>query len=424
MFDYTSNKFTAYKNDSNDPNSINDNFIFSINEDRSGLIWVGTNLGGISYFNPATQAFEHYKHDPNNNNSLSDNIVLSMLVDQKGYYWIGTRNGGLNKLVYHTKKFTHYLHNPSNPKSLISNSIQTLLEDQSGTIWIGSYSSGLDAFDPKSNIFTHYTNDPANSSTITDNRIYALAEDKSGIIWIGTYGGGLNRLDKKTGKISNTYPPPISFTGYTRFNTDDEEGKPIIEKGISVRDSIFLTYKDNIITFDFAGLSFFNNFENQYKYKLEGFNDTWIQLGNNHSVAFTNLSPGEYNLRVIGSNNDGVWNETGTSLTIFVSPPWWKTKIAYAFYFVVFFSLLFGLRRFEINRREQKAQIRESALQIKATEAEKRALEIENERKTKELEEARQLHGFWRCDRTWSSGRHDGHANERILYFRFIQTRT
>ncbi|UCF65214.1 MAG: SpoIIE family protein phosphatase, partial [bacterium] len=160
---------------------------------------------------------------------------------------------------------------------------------------------------------------------------------------------------------------------------------------ISERDSISLTYRDNIITLEFSALSYYNNFENEYRYKLDGFNDNWIQLGSNHSVTFTNLSAGEYDLQVIGSNNDGVWNEEGTSLKILVSPPWWKTNIAYGIYFIAFFSFLLGVRQYEIKRREQKAQIRESALRIKATEAEKRALEIENERKTKELEEARQL---------------------------------
>nr|HMN49365.1 SpoIIE family protein phosphatase [Ignavibacteriaceae bacterium] len=119
--------------------------------------------------------------------------------------------------------------------------------------------------------------------------------------------------------------------------------------------------------------------------------ENWIQLGNNHTVTFTNLSAGDYNLRVIGSNNDGLWNDEGANLFIHVSPPWWKTNIAFGIYFIAFFGFLYGVRRVEINRREQKAQIRESALRIKATEAEKRTLEIENERKTKELEEARQL---------------------------------
>ncbi len=554
--------------------ALNDNSIFSIYEDRSGLIWIGTNLGGINYFNPSTQAFEHYKHEPGNKNSLSDNVVTSMLVDRAGNYWIGTRNGGLNRLKYKTKKFTRYMHDPSDSNSLVSNSIQSLLEDQSGIIWIGSYRSGLTAFDPVRGRFTRYIHDPSVQGTLTDNRIYSLAEDKTGNIWIGTYGGGLNKIDRKSDKIyryqfdendtssissnatwtiafddfgdlwigtfgggvnvfdqesqtfrhfrnnpedstsvidnsiirvfkdrnnnmwfgttkglsrylrgsasfknyterdglansfvfgiveddngnlwlstnnglskfnpeketfrnyyakdglqgnefnqnafakdektgnllfggpnglnifhpdnlkSNTYLPPIVLTGYLRYNTDYEEGKPIIEKGIADRDSIMLTHKDNIITLDFAALSYYNNFENQYRYKLEGFNENWIQLENNHSVTFTNLDAGEYNLRVIGSNNDGVWNEAGASLNILVSPPWWKTNIAYFIYFIGFFGLLYGVRRYEINRREQKAQIRESALRIKATEAEKRALEVENERKTKELESARKL---------------------------------
>jgi serine phosphatase RsbU (regulator of sigma subunit) len=158
-----------------------------------------------------------------------------------------------------------------------------------------------------------------------------------------------------------------------------------------VRDSLILTHKDNIITLGFSALSFYNNSKNQYRYKLEGFNENWIQLGNNHTITFTNLSPGEYKLFVIGSNNDGLWNEAAASLFITVLPPWWRTNIAYGIYFVLVFGFLFGVRQYEINRREQKSQIRESALRIKATEAEKRTLQVENERKTKELEEARQL---------------------------------
>ncbi|UCH66100.1 MAG: SpoIIE family protein phosphatase, partial [Ignavibacterium sp.] len=178
---------------------------------------------------------------------------------------------------------------------------------------------------------------------------------------------------------------------YLRYNTEDEEGKPIFERGISEIDSIFLTYKDNIVTLEFAALSYYNNLDNQYRYKLEGFNENWIQLRNNHSVTFTNLSPGDYNLRVIGSNNDGLWNEKGASLFIEVTPPWWRTNIAYTIYGVIFVAILLGIRKFENDRREQKAKVRETELRMKATEAEKRAIEIENERKTKELEEARQL---------------------------------
>ena len=189
----------------------------------------------------------------------------------------------------------------------------------------------------------------------------------------------------------NSYIPPIALTEYVRFNTDDDEGKPIYEKGISEIDSIFLSYKDNIINFKFSSLSFYNNEMNQYRYNLEGFNENWIQLGNNRSITFTNLSAGDYLLKVIGSNNDGVWNEEGTNLFIEVSPPWWRTNIAYMFYLFFIIGILYTVRKVEMNIQDQKAQLRENELLIIAGESEKRALRVENERKTKELEEARQM---------------------------------
>ena len=124
---------------------------------------------------------------------------------------------------------------------------------------------------------------------------------------------------------------------------------------------------------------------------MEGFNENWIQLQNERDITFTNLSPGDYNLMVQGSNNDGVWNNEGKELAITVLPPWWRTNYAYAAYFLIIIGSLYSIRRFEINRREQKAQVRETELKMKATEAEKRALQIENERKTKELDDARQM---------------------------------
>jgi ligand-binding sensor domain-containing protein/serine phosphatase RsbU (regulator of sigma subunit) len=422
--------FTHYTHDPSDSVTITDNRIYSLIEDRNGIIWIGTYGGGLNRLDKKTGEIYHYRHIEDDSTSISANSIWSLGIDDSDHLWIGTFGGGVNVFDRDGQTFQHFKNIPGDSTSIIDNNIIRVFKDSKGNMWFGT-TKGLSTYSWESGNFKNYEE----KDGLANSFVYGILEDNKGNLWIST-NNGLSKFDPekerfknyyerdglqgnefnqsafakdyKTGNLlfgglngfnvfnpdslkENTYPPPISFTAYTRFNTDDEEGKPIIEKGIATRDSIFLTYKDNIITFDFAALSFFNNFENQYRYKLEGFNDNWIQLGNNHSVAFTNLSPGEYNLQVIGSNNDGVWNETGTSLKIFVSPPWWKTKIAYIFYFLAVFGLLFGLRQFELKRREQKAQIRESALRIKATEAEKRALEIENERKTKELEEARQL---------------------------------
>ncbi len=430
VFNPETNSFKSYIHIPSDSNSLSDNRIYSIIEDRNGTIWIGTYAGGLNSYNKETEIFTRFKHNENNPSSISSDNVWTLVETNDGQLWIGTFGGGVNVFDKSTQKFIHFKNNPDDPNSINDNNIIRVFKDSKGNIWFGT-TKGLCRYFSDAKSFKAYSE----KDGLANNFVYGILEDDTGNLWLSTNNGiskfnpanetfknyyaedGLQNnefnqnayaKDFKTGNLlfggvngfnvfnpvrvtGNTYIPRISFTNYIRYNTDDEEGKPIFEKGISVTDEISLTYKDNIVTFEFAALSFYNNFKNQYRYKLEGFNENWIQLGNNNKVTFTNLSPGDYILRVIGSNNDGLWNEEGTSLLIHVSPPWWKTNFAYATYFIAFFGFLYGLRRYEINRREQKAQIRESALRIKATEAEKRALEIENERKTKELEEARQL---------------------------------
>ncbi len=422
--------FTHYKHDPSDPHTLTDNRIYALVEDKQGNIWIGTYAGGLNKFDKKTGIISNFQFNEYDPASISSDATWSLALDASGKLWIGTFGAGVNVYNPESKSFRHIKNSPDDSTSIADNNIIRIFKDSKDNMWIGS-SKGLSRYFNNSDKFKNYDENDG----LANSFVYGIAEDDKGNLWLST-NNGLSKFDpeketfknyyykdglqgnefnqnafakdRKTGNLlfggpngfnvfnpdslkDNIYSPPIYFTGYMRYNTDDKEGKPIIEKGISERDSILLTYKDNIITLEFAALSYYNNLENQYKYKLEGFNENWIQLGNNHSVTFTNLSPGEYSLQVIGSNNDGLWNEEGTSLLILVAPPWWKTNIAYGIYFIAFFSIIFGLRRYEINRREQKAQIRESALRIKATEAEKRALEIENERKTKELEEARQL---------------------------------
>jgi ligand-binding sensor domain-containing protein/serine phosphatase RsbU (regulator of sigma subunit) len=429
-FDPSSGIFKRYVNNPSDPNSLTDNRIYSILEDKEGTIWIGTYDGGLNKLDRETGKFIAYQSNKNDSTSISSNRTWSLAEDNKGNLWIGTFGGGVNVFDKSTHKFKHYKNNPNDPASLGDDQIIRVFRDSKGNMWFGS-TKGLIRYYSETNKFKSYRE----IDGLANDYVFGILEDDRGFLWLST-NGGLSKFNPKdetfknyyyndglqgnefnqnafakdinTGRLlfggsngfnvfhpdsikNNTFLPPIVFTNYLRYNTDDQEGKPIIEKGISERDSINLTYKDNIITFDFAALSFLNSSDNQYRYKLEGFNQNWIQLGNHHTITFTNLSAGNYNLKVIGSNNDALWNENGTSLQIHVTPPWWKTKIAYGIYFITFFSFMYGLRRYEINRREQKAQIRESALRIKATEAEKRTLEIENERKTKELEEARQL---------------------------------
>jgi len=251
-------------------------------------------------------------------NGLSNNKIHDIIQDNTGFIWLAT-DDGLNRFDgYNFKVFC----NKTNDKSSLSNnSVWALYEDQSGFIWIGTKSRELNWYDPNTDKFTSWE---IKSEVVKKNSIKSIYEDSRGAIWIGTYKSGLYHFDPVTEKIENWRNDPNNnssfFTNYIRYNTDDEESKTIIEKGISEIDSIILKYKDNIVTIDFATLSFYNNFENQYRYLLEGFNENWIQLGNKHTITFTILSPGDYKLRVIGSNIDNIWNEPGKTLFIQVQP--------------------------------------------------------------------------------------------------------
>ncbi len=429
-FDPATGQFKHYKNDPKDPRSISDNRIYSIYEDKEHVLWVGTYGGGLNKFDRERGSFTNYKYNKNDSTTISSDGVWSLLEDRNGDLWVGTFGGGLNKFDRKKNIFQHFKHDDKNPNSISDDIIVSLFEDKNGTLWIGT-SSGLNKFNRETGSFKYYRE----KDGLPNDVIFGVLEDKNGNLWIST-NNGISRFNpiketfrnyyaddglqgnefnqnaytknKFTGEIyfggnngfnifqpekvtDNPYIPPVVFSGFQRYNTDNKDGKAIVEKGISNGDIINLTYKDNIISFDVAALNYYNSSENQYKYKLEGFNENWIQMGNNHTIIFTNLSHGEYKLLVQGSNNDGIWNENAASLKLNITPPWWKTNIAYGLYLLVFFGMLYSARRIELKRREQKAQIRESALRIKATEAEKRALEIENERKTKELEEARQL---------------------------------
>ena len=422
--------FKHYQHNSNDSLSISDNRVYSLFEDKKNILWIGTYGGGLNRFQRSSSTFKHYRHNELDSTSLSADNVWAILEDKENTFYIGTFGGGLNIFDRETEIFTHFKNNASDPESISDNNIVCLFEDSKGKIWIGT-TKGLNLLNKDKHTFKNYREKDGLSNDI----VFGIIEDDEGHLWIST-NKGLSKFnpatetfrnyyledglqsnefnqnaytkDSNTGELffggvngfniinpkkikSNSYIPPIAFTEFIRYNTDDDQGKPILEKGISEMEHITLSHKDNIVTFEFSAFSFYNNFMNQYKYKLEGFNKNWIQLRNDHKVTFTNLSPGNYVLKVIGSNNDDVWNNEGTSLSINVQPPWWRNNYAYAFYLFFVLGSLYSIRRFEINRQDQKTKLREAELSMKAAEAEKRALKIENDRKSQELEEARQL---------------------------------
>jgi len=161
-----------------------------------------------------------------------------------------------------------------------------------------------------------------------------------------------------------SYKPGVIITKLRRFNARDVSGKPVEEIMINQK-SVTLSYKENMISFEFVSLSLYKPSKNQFAYQLKGFSDQWYQLGTMREVTFTGLPPGNYTLRVKGSNGDGVWNDTPTELSLAILPPWWRTGWAYAFYTLCFLGGVFAVHSFQRQRviRKERERAREKELE-------------------------------------------------------------
>ncbi|MBN1274421.1 MAG: PAS domain S-box protein [Candidatus Aminicenantes bacterium] len=198
--------FVTFDNNPLDENSLSNNGVRAVYEDKSGVLWVGTFGGGLNKINRRTGKYTHYQNDPRDSRSLSHDRVFSIYEDQRGVLWIGTEAGGLNKLNRDTGRFTRY---HSSPDSSSENRVNTMLEDRNGAFWVGTRYEGLYVFDRSKETFTrNYVMDPESPDSLRSNDIYFLYEDNAGFLWVCTFGGGLSRYDRHEDKfIHYTHNP-------------------------------------------------------------------------------------------------------------------------------------------------------------------------------------------------------------------------
>ncbi|MCP5102967.1 MAG: histidine kinase, partial [bacterium] len=199
---------------------------------------------------------------------------------------------------------------------LPDNMIYGILEDSGGCLWL-STNKGLSRFDPRQKSFKNFdVKDGLQADEFNTGADYK--NPASGEMFFGGING-LNSFFPDQAK-DNAYIPPVVITAFKKFN------RPVVlDKAISETGEIRVPQADNFISFEFAALNYRNPAKNRYAYKLEGFDKDWIQSGTRRYASYTNLGGGTYTFRVKGSNDDGVWNNTGASVKVFIIPPFWKT---------------------------------------------------------------------------------------------------
>lgn len=349
------NRFTRFTHNENYPSSISDNRVMAIHQDRRGNLWIGTRGGGLDLFDPESKRFTHFRHNPDDSSSLSGDFVRTIAEDQAGNLWVGTYSG-ISIMDPNTRTFRRFQSSPNDPQSLSNDRVLSILETSDGAVWIGTLLGGLNRFDPKTKTFKHYTQ----KQGLPSDAVYGILQDRQGALWLSTSRGlsrfvpetetfrnydrsdGLQGYEFNAGAYHQNSHGRMYFGGIGGFNAFDParvEDNPLVpqvmitafkkfnqteRKDLSGNERITLSYTDNFISFEFAALDYSAPEKNQYAYQLVGFDKDWINAGTRRYASYTNLNGGSYTFRVIGSNQDGVWNQEGASVEIIVIPPIWQ----------------------------------------------------------------------------------------------------
>ncbi|WP_243739317.1 hybrid sensor histidine kinase/response regulator transcription factor [Flavicella sediminum] len=387
---------------------------FALAQDSQKNIWIGTYNGGVFRW-LATETPGEYRKDilsyePTKQESISSNIIREIVEDSKGTLWFATADGlcSLSKTerTKRNPKFKVYKNTPGDPKTITHNYILTIREAADGTIWIGTFGGGLNKFIPATENEPEHFEVISERNGLPNNVIKAIVEDANKNLWISS-NRGLSRINPTNGNIKNydsndglqsdefgelaslkrkngeilfggvnglnIFNPNTIKDNTTESNTiitklsifnkpiaigEEINGRVLLKNSINDLKEIELKYQENSFSFEFSGLHFAAPKKNQYKYKLEGFNDHWINTSSDMRFAtYTNLEPGKYTLKVKSSNNDGLWNKQPTELIIKVTPPFWRSTYAKIIYLLLFIASLFGFQRFTIIKSTKKHQL-------------------------------------------------------------------
>jgi ligand-binding sensor domain-containing protein/two-component sensor histidine kinase len=312
---------------------ITSNFITDIFEDSNKNIWFGTYRSGLYKFDNKLN-LQNYVSIPENKTSLSSNNINAIWEDKNGIIWIATEGGGLNKFNPTANSFEMI----SESNGLAGNNVKSITNDNSNFLWI-STTNGISKLNLIDNSIINFNSDDGlNSNIFTNNSVYKIDET----IYLGSTNGFSSFNPISINK--NNFIPNVHLTQFLVFN------KPIeLQKSISYTNEINLRYNQNVFSIHYTALNYIFPERNKYAYRLIGFDNDWIYT-KNRSVVYTNLNPGTYLFEVKASNNDGIWNETGTSIKIIVAAPFWMTWWFYLFVILFVITLFYFFYKVRINK--------------------------------------------------------------------------
>lgn len=303
-------------------------------EIRDGVYLVGMHTGGLALYDSHTHKLIKYNTREEGSRKLYNDQVSNIVKDREGRIWIGTFGGGFCRFD-EEKGIMEWL---TAVEGLSDDNINSIIPGDDGKLWI-STGNGISAYDPESRQFTNYMG----RSEIPVNEFSM----KGGIKLPGDriYFSGSNGLVSFYPErlIENRFIPPVVLTSFTVNNKPVVPGDPsgLLDKVLDYTQAIDLDYNQNNFSVGYAALNYLYPNQNKYAYMLEGYDTDWNDAGSRKEAFYTNLKPGDYVFRVRASNNDGLWNDEGRSLSIHIRTPFWQTWYAYMLYLLIIGGILY-----------------------------------------------------------------------------------
>jgi ligand-binding sensor domain-containing protein/signal transduction histidine kinase len=312
-YDGVTQRFTVYHEPSPDAATK----YVSMVEDKTGDLWLGSMGSGVLRFARATQELSVLHGSRGEPLALSNLRANAVFVDRVGKLWVGTENG-LNKIDPVTGEVTRY----SESDGMASSAVSCILEDARGDLWM-STTKGVSSFDPRNGKFRDFTVADGLPGPSADLTAYsACFQSSSGVMYFGGFAGAVRfRPDDVR---DDSHAPQVALTAFALF------GAPVsvapaspLSRVIGFTKELTLTHDQNNLSLEFSALSFPSPETNRYRYKLDGLDTRWHEVGSYQRLAnYTTLPSGNYRFLVEGATSRGPWSEP-TELSIRILPAWW-----------------------------------------------------------------------------------------------------
>ncbi len=396
--DYT---LRPYPSAQPDYQAMRNAIINCIVEDPEGGLWLGTDSkGGVFYFNTEAKRFEHFFGQDTLQDYLGNHAVKSIHLTSDGQLLLATKGKGIVMFDRYTGHIEQYGKLRIGGSLVLVDEFNHIFKDTSGILWFASNGGGVFSYNRSTGEAERFhVNDG-----LANNIVMGTMQDNAGYLWFVTLNG-LTKYSPQENQIiksyhyssgfpleeinegafykttdgdfliggsngyiamdplnlkGNTYQPPVVITDLRVSNKRvlPGDGTGILEQELYKTKAITLRYSQSILTLDFAALNFIRPENNQYAYRMVGFDDEWIYSQNRRSATYTRLPAGSYTFMVKGSNNDGVWNEQPLELQVVMLPPPWRTWWAYCIYGILIVGGFLVVRYNAVKSTQLKHNLR------------------------------------------------------------------